>query len=398
MGMASINRDPRFPKGVFYARLRLADGTRVMRSTGKKNKREAEIICDAWQAAEDEAAGHNLTRDRVTAILNETLQRIGLDPIQQVSVTSWLNQWTANCEHSTKPATLSAYKQVVQEFLDFIGPKTAARPLEGIALSDINRFRDHLLSEGRSAATVNKLIKKFLNTPFELARKSGKIQINPINLFKPLKYEPGTKGRFSPEQVTRLLAACDDFSKAESATDWKGAILFAYGSGARLQDVANLHWSNVDLQNGLIEYRQRKSTTGAKALLGIHPDFEEWLIEHAGDKEGPVFPTLANRSGSGKNGLSKAFERVMDRAGIKSALIKERPKEGKGRSVRALSFHSFRHNAASEIFNSQAIKEIARKVTQHAPDGSIDRYLHADTEAIRAAVQLIPRLPKGGAE
>jgi integrase len=395
--MASINRDPRFPKGVFYARYTLADGTRATRSTGKTNRREADIICQAWQAAEDEAAGRSLTRDRVTAILNETLKRVGLDPIHQVTVSGWLNQWTANCEHSTKPATLSAYKQVAQDFLDFIGPTVAARPLANIALTDINRFKDRLLGEGRSPATVNKLIKKFLNTPFELARKSGKVPFNPINLFKPLKYEAGTKGRFSPEQVARLLAACADFSKEESATDWRGAILFAYGSGARLQDVANLHWSNVDLQNGLIQFRQRKSTTGAKALLGIHPDFEEWLIERAGiDKEGPVFSSLANRSGSGRNGLSKAFDRIMERAGIKSALIKERPKEGKGRSVRALSFHSFRHNAASELFNSQAIKEIARRVTQHAPDGSIDRYLHADTEAIKAAVQLIPRLPKRG--
>jgi integrase len=395
--MASINRDPRFPKGVFYARYTLADGTRATRSTGKTNRREADIICQALQAAEDEAAGRSLTRDRVTAILNETLKRVGLDPIQQVSVSAWLNQWTGNCEHSTKPATLSAYKQVVQDFLDFIGPKAAAMPLASIALSDVNRFKDRLLAEGRSPATVNKLIKKFLNTPFELARKSGKIQFNPINLFKPLKYEAGTKGRFSSEQVARLLAACADFSKDESATDWRGAILFAYGSGARLQDVANLHWSNVDLQNGLIQFRQRKSTTGAKALLGIHPDFEDWLIERPGtDKEGPVFPSLANRSGSGRNGLSKAFDRIMERAGIKSALIKERPTEGKGRSVRALSFHSFRHNVASELFNSQAIKEIARRVTQHAPDGSIDRYLHADTEAIKAAVQLIPRLPKRG--
>jgi len=28
-GMASVNRDPRFPKGVFYARYKLVDRTRV---------------------------------------------------------------------------------------------------------------------------------------------------------------------------------------------------------------------------------------------------------------------------------------------------------------------------------------------------------------------------------
>jgi integrase len=87
----------------------------------------------------------------------------------------------------------------------------------------------------------------------------------------------------------------------------------------------------------------------------------------------------------------------MARAGIVSGLIKERSKAGKGRSVRALSFHSFRHNAASEVFNSEALKEIARRVTQHAPDGSLDRYIHHDLAALKAATQLIPRIPRGDA-
>ena len=62
--------------------------------------------------------------------------------------------------------------------------------------------------------------------------------------------------------------------------------------------------------------------------------------------------------------------------------------------MHALSFHSLRHTAASAVFNSATVRETVRRVTQHAARGSLDRYLHEDLEAIRAAVGLIPRLPR----
>jgi integrase len=84
----------------------------------------------------------------------------------------------------------------------------------------------------------------------------------------------------------------------------------------------------------------------------------------------------------------------MDRAGIASVVIRA-GNAGKGRSLRALSFHSFRHGAATAVFNGAALRDVARRVTNHSGDGSLNRYIHHDVEAIKAAVELIPRLPKG---
>jgi hypothetical protein len=67
----------------------------------------------------------------------------------------------------------------------------------------------------------------------------------------------------------------------------------------------------------------------------------------------------------------------------------------KGSTVKSLSFHSFRHGAASAVFRNAALKDIARRVTAHSSRGVVDRYLHQDVEAIREATALIPRLPKG---
>ena len=93
--MASIHRDPRYPKGVWYCLYRLADGRRVFRSTGKRNKRDAEIVCQTLQQIEDEAATGNLTRDRVTELANETLKRVGLSAFERITVKAWLEDWLA---------------------------------------------------------------------------------------------------------------------------------------------------------------------------------------------------------------------------------------------------------------------------------------------------------------
>jgi integrase len=205
-------------------------------------------------------------------------------------------------------------------------------------------------------------------------------------LVDPEKVESVSKHTFSPDQVARLIEIAD--------RDWSGAILFAYGTGARLQDVANLRWSSLDTEAGVVSFTERK--TGRKAVIGLHADFIDWIAAQS-VPEAPsafVFPSLTNRGTSGRNGLSTAFSAIMDRAGIASVVIRA-GNTGKGRSVRALSFHSFRHGAATAVFNAAALKEITRRVTNHAAGGVVDRYIHDDIEAIRAATALIPRLPRG---
>src|SRR3984893_4508186 len=127
--MASIHRDPRFPKGVYYCAYVLADGRRAMRSTGKRDKKEAAIVCQSLQQAENELAGGELTKDRLTELFNETLKRLGETPIERINIGDWLSDWLASKEH-VAPNTRLAYKQVVREFLAYLGPRGATRRLE----------------------------------------------------------------------------------------------------------------------------------------------------------------------------------------------------------------------------------------------------------------------------
>ena len=380
--MASIHRDPRSPKGVWYCHFVRADGTRAVRSTGKRNRAEAKILCEAFQAAEEELSRGELTRVRIETLVNESLSRLGFSPVFRPLAGPWCDEWLAG-KVNIAPGTLQLYRQAVALFKGFLGERGLYRPLESITEKDIRAFIDHLASEGRAPKTVFN-IRRCLSVAFQKALKRGLIQFNPVAAVELPPARSATRGTFSPEQVAKLIAV------AGLGSDWAGAILFGYGTGARLMDVVTLRWASLDLENGVCFFRQRK--TGKETMIGLHTDSLDWVLDRSAPEspDAYVFPTLALLP---KARLSEAFSRLIDSAGIPNPLIRER-NSGKGRSLKALGFHSFRHGAATAVFNAAALKEITRRVTHHTAGGVVDRYIHEDLEAIKAATQLIPRLPK----
>jgi hypothetical protein len=137
-------------------------------------------------------------------------------------------------------STVLAYLHSRDLLLDYLGPR-ALQPVRTLQKSDVVAFRDHLRAEGRTAGTVNTLVKKFLTGPFEAARKKGLIDYNPFVAVDALKSKNVAKDGFSPEQVTRLI-------QVTRGTDWEGAILVGYTTGMRFQDVANLRWSKEEIK------------------------------------------------------------------------------------------------------------------------------------------------------
>ena len=170
--MASIHRDPRFPKGVFYCAYVLSNGQRAMRSTGKRDRKEAAIVCQALQQSENELSGGRLTKDRLTEIFNETLKRLGETPIERIDIGDWLADWLASKEQVARN-TRTGYEQVVREFLAYLGPHGEKRRLESISEKDIRGFTAQLRASGRSPATINKLVRKYLSCAFVKAQRRG---------------------------------------------------------------------------------------------------------------------------------------------------------------------------------------------------------------------------------
>lgn len=385
MGMSSLHKDPRNKSPFWYCAFTLADGRRAFRSTGKIKKSDAWIICQSFSEMEGKVAEGDASADQLMKVANAALKRLGHEPIQRPSAKQWFESWLRSEQGAVSGKSLERYSQIITRFLGSLGPKANAR-LATISTNDIVKFRDELLAGGRTPATVNHAVRKILKRPFKIALEEGLIDRNPVAAVRLLRGSTVEKGVFTPSHVSRLIEAAEG--------DWRGLILTAYYTGARLKDVATLTWANVDLvERHTIDFVQGK--TGAKVRIPIHPQLEEYLLAlpSSDSHRAPIFPELADKRGSGKDGLSTTFKRIMERAGIDGGLIRERTGTA-GRNLSALSFHSLRHSFNSALANANVSQELRRKMTGHASEAMNDLYTHTELETLRGAVQSLPRLPK----
>jgi integrase len=278
--------------------------------------------------------------------------------------------------------TILKYKQARDEFLAALARRRRAR-LDSISRTDFINYQTKLLADGLTPQTVNDRIRKVLAGPFRLAWTQGLIPANPLAGLPPLRTQQAERGTFTIDEIQRLTAA--------ASPDWKGVILTAFYSGARLQDVCNLRWQNVDLAARAIRFIAAK--TGRTVTIAIHPCLGEFLLNRptSDDPKAFLFPTLAGKSGAGKSGLSMSFRRIMERAGVSAGLARE-AKGVAGRNLSSRSFHSLRHSFNSSLANSGVSQELRRKLTGHSSDSMNSVYTHLEAETLRGAVELLPHL------
>jgi len=75
--MPSLTKDLRPGKGRFWiCCYTAADGRQLKRSTKRTNRREAEIICHAYQETEDLARNGDLTEKQFRRVMQTTLERV----------------------------------------------------------------------------------------------------------------------------------------------------------------------------------------------------------------------------------------------------------------------------------------------------------------------------------
>ena len=380
----------------------------VQRQTGKTTKREAEeyavmlresLLREAGATDEKSqqiygllkeaaalASRNELTADRARQFLEKIAEAGSGTALRSYTIDGWLEFWLANKKASSKPATFARYKNAVARFRAHIGSRGTHR-LETIISTDIQKFRDKLHSEGRSAKTSNGYLKD-IRSCLTSAVKEGLLPRNPASSVSILSEEDSvSREPFTADEVQKLI-------NASSSEEWKGLILLGAFGGLRLGDAAKLKAGTVDFSKKCISYIPEKTSRKKKVVtIPLPAALEQYLLDYpvSEDPNAPLFPQLSKVSPAGRNGLSLCFGRLMVQAGISRDEIKK-AKYGAGRTQYSRSFHSLRHTFNSWLANADVSQEIRMRLTGHSTREVNDIYTHTELSSLRAAIAHLPHM------
>ena len=380
--MASLHKDPRGKSPFWYCAYRLPNGKRTFRSTKLTDRKAADEFCRRLEYASHESKAGRLIENRARELISEIVEHATGEPLRTYTAEDWLHEWLQGKEATKAEGTFLKYENAINGFLTSIGNR-AKFNVNQIAPRDVLRFRDAQILHGKNPSTTNDQV-KIVRMAFTSARKLDYITHNPAEAVEMLPENAETaKQPFDIEQVKALLAA--------AAGDWKGAIMIALYTGARLQDVANMRWESVDLQNNWISFRAGK--TKQRLKLPMHEALRDFLLElpTADTSKAFLFPSLAGKGTGGRSGLSMAFARIMQRAKVRGEVTRERAGKA-GRTVNSLSFHSFRHTLTSIMANAGVPLEVRQQFTGHASAEMNQHYTHHEIATLRAAIEKLPAL------
>jgi integrase len=386
--MPSLRKVPRSP--FWIACFRDAEGRQYNRSTKKRDKGSAAAVALEFERMAGGWLAENPTVSAVFDLASSLSERMG-QPLEVVTVAQEFRAYAAGLE-SKSDSTRQRYAQIVREFLGFLGVD-GEKKLGALAAREILAFRDSRLRAGLSPSSVDFEL-KMIRSVLKRAMLAGRIPSNPALNVPLLNRKGAVRSVFEPEQVRALLMACEGFRRRgqDAGADWRGAMLVAFYTGARLSDVANLRWQNVDLEKKILRYSEKKKRFATEILVPLHDELEAHLIGLSApdDPETFLFPALAGRITGGANGLSREFVMLMSRAGIERRVIRAGAGSGKGRNIFDLGEHSFRHSFNSHLSRAGVPEDVRQRLCGHESKEVSRRYTHHEIESLRGAVAKLP--------
>lgn len=220
-----------------------------------------------------------------------------------------------------KPATATAYKNTVKEFVTFHQSRCAV--LE-ILPSDFVRYQEHLAVKGNTSRTIDNKITN-LKSVLNFAADQGYISKNPIQV-KNLqsKKQKMTEGYliFEPDEVNKIFT-CDYFkAQKRSDPDYYYCLLLEIFSGCRIAELTSLTKGQIKQSaegTWFIQIRDSKTVAGRREIplpeiLFTDLGFSDF-IKHITSTD-TVF-RYVDRTGKGSgNAVGKKFARHLQEEGI----------------------------------------------------------------------------------
>ena len=316
-------------------------GRRIRRSTGQKEKRQAEKVLAAWRL-ESAKAANKQQNDGWT-----------FDEL----MVGYLD---ATCDSKRSHARdLYSCKHLQSHFRE--------KKLLDIQSHDIRAYIAHRRAQGASAGTINREIGLFSSAINHARREWGWQIHNPCQGCR--QREPEGRLRWLTKTEAGNLIQAARNSPAEHLADF---LILALNTGMRSGEMLKLEWQRVDLSGGLIWLEPEHTKSARRRTIPINANAKSALMSRLNFRAThcPASPwVFCNAQGSRINSVKKSFAAACQKAGITDFRI-----------------HDLRHTCAAWLVTAGVPLAEVRDLLGHKSIQMTERYAHLAPENIRAAV------------
>ena len=194
-----------------------------------------------------------------------------------------------------------------------------------------------------------------LRNIFNRALQHEVISKIPVARFPSIKIDNVRKRVFSEEEYRRLLEACPLWLKR--------IVIMARGTGMRQNEIIQLEWTDVDLQEGFVRLRALKTKTDEARSVRLLPDVIAMLKEiPRAIHTQKVFLSAKNFPIPSWTGYrNKIWQNTLMKAEIENAC-----------------FHDLRHDFVTRAMRSGNASHVVMKQVGHKTDSMLRRYQLVD--------------------
>lgn len=256
--------------------------------------------------------------------------------------------------------TCGLYKTALDYLTTFLGNKD----ITDITLTDLESFKAERMRVVK-VPTVNTYV-RIIKASWNIAIKLGLTEKNVAKDFKKIKEDQTEKRTFTEEEFFKLLAVADN-------PVMKKICYFGFYTGARLGEIINLQWNDIDLTSRVITIRNKsgfRTKTGKIRRIPIADKlFEVVESMKIGEPEEYLFKRMSGEKFS-KEYATNAFRRYVKKAGLPTYL----------------HYHSLRHTAITRMITKGVPIAVVQRVAGHANIATTLGYTHLLVDDLRNAV------------
>ena len=305
----------------------------------------------------------NNLKKLLTEVENDKKELLNQSP----TLYNFFNEYQEYVANTFSQKYLESVKTTFKHLLVFFGNE---KNLTTIRVKDAEDFKSYIIKcSPKGYPTYLKTIR----AGFNIALSWQFIQSNPFSAIKIKKPQQTTPDFLTKDELELVLAHTPN-------KIMKDIFLFGFHSGARLSEIINLKWQNVNLEERVISIGDKDFQTKNKKyrLVPLNKITFGLLVELSKRKINPNGNVFCKPDGFiyNKDFVSKSFKKAIRASGLRASL----------------HFHSLRHSFGSNLSLEGVPLICVAELMGHSSVQTTERYTHTTSTALKQAVSKLEKL------